>query len=63
MDFLKRLFGGKPANSIPAFPNGATSPALPESPTNSTVAVGGKRRSSRRRSKQSRKQSRKNARK
>lgn len=64
MDFLKRLFGAKPANAsmnIPAPANiGAAAPKLPES--NATMAsnavVGGKRRNTRRR-KNSPKQSRK----
>lgn len=60
MDFLKRLFGGKPANSAPpAVPNtGATAPVLPASSTNATATVGGKRRSRR-----DRKQTRRNNRK
>ena len=69
MDFIKRLFGGKPANSAPAtsaLPNtGAAAPALPASSTNAMVAVGGKRRSRRHRkqTRRNRKHSRKNSRK
>lgn len=59
MDFLKRLFGAKPANAsmnIPASVNvGAVAPKLPEAPN---AVVGGKRRNTRRR-KNSPKQSRK----
>lgn len=67
MDFLRRLFGGKPANTAPAIPNtGAVAPVLPASATNTTATVGGKRRRSRRNRKQTRrnrKHSRKNTRK
>jgi hypothetical protein len=73
MDFLKRLFGGKPANSAngaPALSSGATAPQMPTStsapnsaPTSNTTAVVGGRRRSRKQTRKHRKQSRKNARK
>ena len=65
MDFIKRLFGGKPANSAPAVPNtGAVAPALPASAGNTATIVGGKRRSRRRKqTRRNRKHSRKSQRK
>jgi hypothetical protein len=65
MDFLRRLFGGKPANSAPAVPNtGAVAPVLPASATNTATIVGGKRRSRRRKqTRRNRKHSRKSQRK
>lgn len=62
MDFIKRLLGGKPANSAPAPANtGATAPQLPASAPNAGAVVGGKR--NRRQTRRNRKHSRKNARK
>ena len=65
MDFIKRLFGGKPANNAPAVLNtGAAAPVLPASTPNAAAIVGGKRRSrSRRSNNRHRKQTRKNSRK
>ena len=69
MDFIKRLFGGKPANAAngaPAVPSGATAPQMPApAPAyNTSATVGGRRRRSRRKqTRKHRKQSRKNGRK
>jgi len=64
MDFIKRLFGGKPANTAPAVPNtGTSAPALPASTPNAITTVGGGKRRSRKQTRRNRKQSRKNSRK
>ncbi len=62
MDFLKRLFGGKPSNApAPVVPNtGATAPQQPAGPTAQNTMVGGKRR---RQTRRNRKHSRKHGRK
>lgn len=66
MDFLKRLFGAKPANSVPALSSGATAPQMPTpaAPV-ANAAVGGRRRSRRHRkqTRKHRKHSRKHGRK
>jgi hypothetical protein len=65
MDFLKRLFGGKPANATPApapvvSNSGAAAPQHPVAPTAQNTIVGGKRR---RQTRRNRKVSRKHGRK
>ncbi len=65
MDFIKRLFGGKPANSAPVMSSGATAPQMPSSAAplaNASAAVGGSRRT-RKQTRKHRKHSRKNGRK
>jgi hypothetical protein len=68
MDFIKRLFGGKPANATngaPVVPSGAIAPQMPApAPAyNTSATVGGRRRSRRKQTRKHRKQSRKNGRK
>ena len=57
MDFLKRIFGGKPANAAPLVANtGATAPLMPSS--GSTNSIVGGRRTHRRRNQRRRQQTR-----